>query len=972
MNTSIRRSLVRLAILLALTSASGLPSGHAQQKTEPAPAASAEEKPIELPPFEVRTDKDEGYVAQNTTSGSRLNTSLKDTAAPVSVFTQEFLFDIGATDIATLADYTVNTERVNGIVGDVANGNEFSGATVELRVRGLPSSRMVNFFPRSGEVDTFNSERVELSRGPNALLFGLGGAGGAFNNTTKKADLRRASRSATFRFGDYEAMRTSIDVNQAIVPGKFALRINALDARKNSWRPHEYNDARRLALAGRWQVSPKIVLNAEYEMSNTNRATHRAWAGFDSFTTWKNAGRLLDPKVAAPGQTLAQTRTALGIAASAVSTATTTSHSWVWNASDGQVINYAGALAANVQSRSANTSAPVTPGAPNPGSGPQENPMLLDFSVVPREVAIGGSGIGNLGDQDVFTTGLTVEPLKRLFFDLAFNREELRSTGYDIGNTELRVQWDTSPTTITGTPNPRAGQAFIEILPNQRNQKILSDDLRLTSSYEIALRKTFGRHRLGALLERRTEQTATLNMLRKIVVNPPNTASADNASNSLRYRTYVDLKGPVGNIASANFRNDPSGRSAWIVGNAATNVKRITDTMMVATQSYFWNDRIVATVGYRDDELKNYDSVAVRGPAYGPFAQGDLVGVRNATPLKKGGITRTQGVVVHATPWASGFFNTSSSFNLANPNNRLARNAQAPNAQGVSDDVGVKISLLGGRIFATVTHYKTAAQHDTANLNQGVSSGGINAIWDALNTTVLPGRTRTILAENNINIDNVRTDFNAYTLDTSAQGWEYEVVANPTSAWRVSFSLADRKASQRNTAPELLAYIDQYRPLWNANADVVTAGAGALTVGGQLANIDADHLIRIVRPNGLQKVGDARYSASLRSNYAFREGWLRGFSLGGGGRWRGTTLVGYSAALQPLEVGGYTLIDANLGYRTKAGVFGKKLDLSFQLNVNNLFNEDDLIPTRLFDDGRLRTYRFQSARDWFLTTTARF
>src|SRR4051812_23490163 len=45
-----------------------------------APAATAkpgDEKTIELSPFEVRPDEDTGYQAMNTTSGSRLATSLK-------------------------------------------------------------------------------------------------------------------------------------------------------------------------------------------------------------------------------------------------------------------------------------------------------------------------------------------------------------------------------------------------------------------------------------------------------------------------------------------------------------------------------------------------------------------------------------------------------------------------------------------------------------------------------------------------------------------------------------------------------------------------------------------------------------------------------------------------------------------------------------------------------------------------------
>lgn len=968
MNTH-RYSAPRANLLLALGCAALLPAVLAQEAPTPSAAeapAKIDEPVVELSPFEVKAEKDEGYMAQNTTSGSRLNTSLKDTAAPISVFTQEFLTDIGATDIASLADYTVNTERLNGIVGDVANGNEFSGPAADLRVRGLATARMVNFFARGGEVDVFNTERVELSRGPNALLFGLGGAGGAFNTSTKKADLNRPAQSVTLRVGDYDAVRTSVDINQPIIRGKLGLRVNALDSSKNSWRPHEYSDSQRLAIAGRWQVTSKITANAEYELSNTNRATQRAWASFDSYTDWHKAGDKLDPKVAAPGLTLAQTRAALGISALPVSTATTTAHRWTWNATDGQLVNYSSPLAVNAQSFSAQTVSPVS-GV----SGPQDNPMLLDFSVVPMDVSIGGPGVGNLSKQKVFTANVTAELAKNLFLDVAYNYEGFTSDGYDIGNQEIRIQWDTSPTTVTGAVNPHAGQPFIEILPNRRFQDSSTDDLRLTASYETpSFGKWLGRHRVSALMERRTAKIANISYGRMLVVNPANTATPESPNNTVRYRTYVDLAGPVEAIASDNFREDPTGRTAWVPVQTPTDVKRITDTLMAATQSYFWNDRIVATVGYRDDRLENYDSTLARGPAYGSFAVGNNNAVRNTVPTSPAGITRTQGVVFHATSWASLFYNTSSSFNPGGATQRLARNTQVPNADGVSDDLGVKISLLNGKIFATVTYYETASQNDSGFLNQNVSSGGINAIWDALNTTILPGDTQTILAKAGLNYSNVLTDFNSYTLDTASQGWEYDLVANPTPNWRLSLSFADRKSSQTNTAPELFAYMDQYRALWTANSTVVTANGQ--TVATRLAGVDGDHLTRLVRPDGLQKVGDARYSSTLRTNYTFRDGFLKGFSAGGGVRWRGKTLVGYDAALAPLETKGYTLVDATLGYRTKASVFGHKTDLSFQLNISNLFNEDDLVPSRLYDNGVIRTYRFQTVRDIFLTMTAKF
>src|SRR4051812_27275349 len=71
------------------------------------PSSSSKDETIVLSPFEVVPD-DIGYQAGNTTSGSRLNASLKDTAASISVFTPEFLSDIAANNISEMLAYATN------------------------------------------------------------------------------------------------------------------------------------------------------------------------------------------------------------------------------------------------------------------------------------------------------------------------------------------------------------------------------------------------------------------------------------------------------------------------------------------------------------------------------------------------------------------------------------------------------------------------------------------------------------------------------------------------------------------------------------------------------------------------------------------------------------------------------------------------------------------------------------------------
>jgi len=64
--------------------------------------AVKEEDVIKLSPFTVDSSRDLGYQAENTLSGSRLNSSLRDTAGSISVFTKDFLDDIGDRKPASL------------------------------------------------------------------------------------------------------------------------------------------------------------------------------------------------------------------------------------------------------------------------------------------------------------------------------------------------------------------------------------------------------------------------------------------------------------------------------------------------------------------------------------------------------------------------------------------------------------------------------------------------------------------------------------------------------------------------------------------------------------------------------------------------------------------------------------------------------------------------------------------------------
>ncbi|MBT3481547.1 MAG: TonB-dependent receptor plug domain-containing protein [Opitutales bacterium] len=153
---------------------------------------------FELSPFSVDVSDDSGYRATNTISGTRLNTAIKDIPMPIEVITDEFIKDTGATDLRDALQYSA------GIVlqsqNDAGKGNSTStvggvhnpeGATsnksnTSYKVRGfLTDSTLRDGYRRQFFTDSANIGRIEVIRGPAALLYGIGNFGGIVNYLPK-------------------------------------------------------------------------------------------------------------------------------------------------------------------------------------------------------------------------------------------------------------------------------------------------------------------------------------------------------------------------------------------------------------------------------------------------------------------------------------------------------------------------------------------------------------------------------------------------------------------------------------------------------------------------------------------------------------------------------------------------------------------------------------------------------------------
>ncbi len=231
----IKSTLSRPAGSAAFLLASMLVASSTMAQTAPAPSAPPnDDDVVTLSPFEVSTDQQgNSYSTTSTLAGNRLNTDLRDLGTSLSVYNTQFLSDIGATDARSLLQYTLGTE-VGGVMGNYSGsgggnapdtGAAYRNPQSTNRVRGLVGADNTrDLYLTNIPWDSYNVDAVDIQRGPNAILFGQGSAGGVINTRSKQASYRNFGEVA-LRVDEYGSLRGSLDFNRVLLDDELSLRI---------------------------------------------------------------------------------------------------------------------------------------------------------------------------------------------------------------------------------------------------------------------------------------------------------------------------------------------------------------------------------------------------------------------------------------------------------------------------------------------------------------------------------------------------------------------------------------------------------------------------------------------------------------------------------------------------------------------------------------------------------------------------
>jgi outer membrane receptor for ferric coprogen and ferric-rhodotorulic acid len=259
---------------------------------------------VQLNPFEVQSDSN-GYYAANTMSGTRFNSKLEDLASSVTVVTKEQMSDFAMLDINDIFAYTGNTEGTKTYTDTVIDRNGSVSDNVQLnpqganRVRSIaPANISFNNIETMGRVplDPIALDAVEISRGPNANVFGLGNPSGTVNQVAASANLTRDRSQVQFRGDSYGGYRSSIDLNRVLFKGKLAIRGSAVFQHDGfQLKPSGVNTERYNGMV-KYRPFKNTTISASVSYYRMNGNRPNSLTPRDNITYWlKNGSPTWDP-----------------------------------------------------------------------------------------------------------------------------------------------------------------------------------------------------------------------------------------------------------------------------------------------------------------------------------------------------------------------------------------------------------------------------------------------------------------------------------------------------------------------------------------------------------------------------------------------------------------------------------------------------------------------------------------------------
>lgn len=960
--------------------------------------AQDDDEVFELSPFSVDGADDVGYAATTTLAGTRLKSNLRDLAGAIQIITPEFLEDTSATGTEDLFLYTTSTEA-SGPEGNFGNGGAERRNPNSARVRGLANpDRTRGYFLTDIGFDTYNTDRVAIAKGPNAILFGLGSPAGIVNNNLKQAKFED-SNEVKLRYGSWGSTRAVLDFNRVLIEDKLAVRLIGLDDATKYMQKPSFQDDKRLYGAVNFRATEKTTIRANFESGsrsasrpNTSSPTSNipSWvstgmvkttgasgqSGFSNFGGNRNGQFIYD----GPGAELPS----LGFdpaPATSGPDGVRRQHYTHANVEDSNLSGFSNGVLTD------------------------ENGWVFDY----RNRSL--SGLDNTQDYSFDAKNITLEHRfnDNAGIELSYDDQRYESFSRDRVGNNINVDVssflpylvpDNQGGLIEPT-NPNVGRPYVTLTENLRGDETERDALRITGYYEFDFAENnddlrwLGRHVFtGVVTEQRREVLRYQNNYGHSVTGEHQAVLEANRNRSFTASSWdrrpqgKRYLGPsISGVPSSGYLAQgvtnggtprlaefqawmydsqadpllPGHNGAYRIVNSTVLIDPVTsasvdrqdiDSLAVTGQSYFLNNNLVATYGWREDDASSFRDVADQ--TADNVVIFDTLGVGKTPDSTTKASVFSWGAVAHLPRDLaenigldiSAHYGVSENF-VPSPGRISLLSQPHPDPAGETTEYGFSIGAFEGKFNLRVNKYETISQNQTdgslgaasipnwerlfynnvrnslqekeprdssvpaseyetwaaddprlwpnnilwADSYTNPPQGMMDAFWNPTNPDSSPGGTNSVSDSPNSNVTGVS--------DFKSKGLEIEGVWNPTQSWTFAFNAAQQEVSKTNVLKSYREYFDTREPQWLAMGHLVARpntyqNESPQTIYQRTRTVQWPNLLRQISQEGRSSNEVREWRFNLVTNYRFAEdSKLKGWSVGGAYRWQDEVGIGY-------------------------------------------------------------------------------
>jgi len=218
-----------------------------------------------LPGVTIRADTEQGYSPSSSSTATKGSAPLRDIPQSVNVVPAPLLRDQAA---RSMEDALRNVPGVAASHGD--------GQRDQVVIRGFTA--ITDQFSDGVRDDALyfrdlsNIERIEVLKGPSAVLYGRGSSGGLINRITKKPKFSETSGEAALILGSHQLRRVEADVNLPLGEAA-AFRLNAAREDSGSYRDQQFVDRYSFAPSLALKLSNQTSLLLQYTKARDQRVT---------------------------------------------------------------------------------------------------------------------------------------------------------------------------------------------------------------------------------------------------------------------------------------------------------------------------------------------------------------------------------------------------------------------------------------------------------------------------------------------------------------------------------------------------------------------------------------------------------------------------------------------------------------------------------------------------------------------------